>query len=73
MTIPYRVLCEALAGRAQEFGRHLEVTLGRSEIEVAKVSGELRQQSLDVMALAIPCDDTVHGRGVAQIMEARRA
>jgi hypothetical protein len=67
MIVSYRVLGEALAGRLQEFGRHLEVPLGRSEIEMSKVSGELRQQSLDVLAGAIPRDDTVHGRGVAVI------
>ena len=46
----------------------MEVTLGRSDIEVTKVGSELRKQSLDVLAGAIPCDDTVHGRGVAKIM-----
>jgi len=40
---PHRVLGEALAGRLQEFGRHLEVALGRPDIEVTKVSRELRQ------------------------------
>jgi hypothetical protein len=68
MIAPHRVLGEALTGRLQEFRRHSEVTLGRSDIEVAKVGSELRKQSLDVLAGAIPCDDTVHGRGVAKIM-----
>ena len=47
--------------------------LGRSKIEVTEVGCELRKQSLDVLAGAVPCDDTVHGRGVAKIMQARRA
>ena len=34
MIVPHRVLGEALTGRVQEFGRHSEVTLGRSDIEV---------------------------------------
>jgi hypothetical protein len=68
MIAPHRGLGEALTGRLQEFRRHLEVTLGRSDIEVTKVGSELRKQSLDVLAGAIPCDDTVHGRGVAKIV-----
>jgi hypothetical protein len=68
MIAPHRVLGEALTGRLQEFRRHLEVALGRSDIEVTKVGSELRKQSLDVLAGAIPCNDTVHGRGVAKIM-----
>src|SRR5271166_6596426 len=73
MTAPHRIAGEALVGHLQEIGRHLEVALSRSDIEVAKISGELRQQSLDVLAGAIPCDYTVHGCSVAKIMEARRA
>jgi len=65
---PHRVLGEALAGRLQEFGRHVKVTLGRSNIEVTEVSRELRQQSLDVLAGAIPRNDSVHGRCVAKIV-----
>jgi len=73
MIVPYRVLGEALAGLLQEFGRHSEVMLGRSDVEMAKVGSKLRKQSLDVLVGAIPCNDTVHGRGVAKIMQARRA
>jgi hypothetical protein len=72
MVAPRRILRKALAGRLQEFGRHLEVTLGRSDIEVTEVGSELRKQSLDVLAGSIPSDDTMHGRGVAKIMQARR-
>ena len=46
----------------------MEVTLGRSDIEVTKVGGELWKQSLDVLAGAIPCDDAMHGRGVTKVM-----
>src|SRR5271157_2752081 len=72
MIAPHRVLGEALTGRLQEFRRHLEVALGRSDIEVTEVGSELWKQSLDVLAGAIPSDDTMHGRGVAKIMQARR-
>src|SRR5271166_5814793 len=68
-----RVLGEALTGCLQEFRRHLEVTLGRSDIEVTEIGSELRKQSLDVLAGAVPRDDTVHGCGIAKIMQARRA
>ena len=46
----------------------MEVTLGRSDIEVTKVSRELRQQSLDVLAGAIPSNNAMHGRCVAKMM-----
>jgi hypothetical protein len=72
MIAPSRVQGEALAGCLQEFGGHLEVTLGRSDIDVAKVRGKLRQQSLDILASVIPGNDPVNGRGVAKIMQARR-
>ena len=68
-----RALGEALAGDLQEFGCHSEVMLGRSKIEVTEVGCELRKQSLDVLAGTVPCDNTVHGRGVAKIMQARGA
>jgi len=73
MIVPHRVLGEALTGRLQEFGRHLEVTLGRSDIEVPEVSSELRKKSLYVLAGTIPCDDAVYGRSVAKIIQARWA
>jgi len=73
MIATHRVLGEALAGHLQEFGCHSQVMLGRSKIEVTEVGCELRKQSLDVLAGTIPCDNTVHGRGVAKIMQARRA
>ena len=53
MIAPHRVLGEALTGRLQEFRRHLEVALGRSDIEVTKVGSELRKQSLDILAGAV--------------------
>jgi hypothetical protein len=65
---PHRVLGESLAGLLQKFGRHMEVALGRSDIDVTKVSRELRQQSLDVLAGAIPRNDAMDGRCVAKIM-----
>ncbi len=66
MIASHRVVGETLAGRLQEFGRHSEVTLSRSDVEVTEVGSELRKQSLDVLAGAIPRDDTVHARGVAK-------
>lgn len=51
----------------------MEVTLGRSDIDVTEVSRKLWKQSLDVLARVIPRDNTVHGRRVAKIMETRGA
>jgi hypothetical protein len=70
---PHCVLCKALAGRFEQIRRHLQVALGRSDIEVAKEGGELREQSLDVLAGAIPCEHPMHGRRVANVVQPRRS
>ena len=65
---PHRVLGKAVAGRLQEVRSHLEIALGRSDIDVAKVGRELREQSLNVLAGAIPCDQPMHSRRVANVV-----
>jgi hypothetical protein len=62
---------EALICCLEKVGGHLQVALRRSNIDVAKVGGELRQQELDVLTCPIPCYYPMHGRGVAKIMQAR--
>jgi hypothetical protein len=71
MVAPHGILCEVLICRLEEVGGHLQVALRRSNIDVAKVGGELRKQELDVLTCPIPCHHPMHGRGVAKIMQAR--
>jgi hypothetical protein len=66
------VLGKALACRLEQVRRHLQVALGRPDIEVAKVGGELREQSLDVLAGAVPCEHPMHRRCVADVVQPRR-
>ncbi len=61
---PTATLGKALACRLEQIRRHLQVALGRSDIDVAKVGGELREQPLDVLAGAVPCEHPMHGRCV---------
>jgi hypothetical protein len=70
---PHCVLGKALARRLEQVRRHLKVALGRSDIRVTKVSGELRKQSLNVLAGTIPCDHPMHGRCMTNVMKPRGA
>ena len=71
MVTPHGILCEALICCLEEVGGDLQVALRRSNIDVAKIGGELRKQELDVLTCPIPCHHPMHGRGVAKIMQAR--
>ena len=64
---PHCVLGKAMTGRLQKVGSHLEITLGGSDVDVAKVGRELREQPLNVLAGAIPCDQPMHGSRVTTI------
>src|SRR5205823_10712722 len=70
LTSPCIVL-KALAGLVQEFGRQGEVTLGGSDVDMAEVSGQLRQQALHIRPMVIPGDQEVYGGGVPQVMQSR--
>jgi hypothetical protein len=69
MVGPHCVLGKALARRLEQIRRHLKVALGRSDIEVTQVRGELWKQSLNVLAGAIPCEHPMHGRCVTNVMQ----
>ena len=69
MVGPHCVLSKTLAGRLQEVGGHLQISLGRSNIDVAKVGRELREQSLHVLAGAMPRDHPMHGGRVANVVQ----
>ena len=71
MVAPHGILCEALICRLEEVRGHLQVALRRSNIDVAKVGGELRKQELNVLTCPIPCHHPMHRRSVAKIMQAR--
>ena len=53
MVTPHGILCEALICCLEEVGGHLQIALRRSNIDVAKVGGELRKQRLNVLTCPI--------------------
>ena len=70
MVAPHGILSEALICCLEEVGGHLQIALRRSNIDVAKVGGELRKQELNVLTCPIPCHHPMHRRSV-EIMQAR--
>src|SRR5579859_490589 len=65
------VLLEALAGFRQEFRCHRQINRGSCQICMAQINGQMRQQSLHLSALPVPCDETVNRESMAQIMDPR--
>src|ERR1700722_15268893 len=63
------IVLEAEAGLFHQLWRHAQVMLSAAQILMSEVGGELRQQTLHIGAVAIPCDDPVNGGGVAKIVE----
>jgi hypothetical protein len=52
---------------------HLEITLGRPDIDVTKVGRKLRQKTLNVLAGAIPREQAMYGCGMAKVVQAWRS
>src|SRR5438093_9515873 len=57
----HSITFKASAGLAQQFRRHREIALSSSNMDVAKVGGELWQELLHVSSRAIPRNQTVNG------------
>src|SRR6266446_6725021 len=49
------VLLEALAGFRQEFRCHRQIDRGSCQICMAQINRQMRQQSLHLCALSVPC------------------
>jgi hypothetical protein len=61
---------ETSTGLIEQFGDQLQVSLRAGYVLVADVCRELRKQGLDVLSIAVPCEDTMNDRRVSKIMEA---
>src|SRR5262249_703373 len=68
-----RVRGETPTGRLEEIRRHLQIPLGRTNIDVTEVDSELGKQSLHILTGAIPCDHPVHCRRVTYIVQPWRS
>jgi hypothetical protein len=65
-----RVLRETPACLFEQLRGHAQISLGRLDVDMAQVGRQLRKQALHVLAIAIPCKNTMYGCGVAKIMQA---
>jgi hypothetical protein len=65
------VALEAEAGLLEQFRGHGEVALGVAQHAVSKVDRQVRKKPLDVLALAVPCDEANDREGVAEVMQTR--
>jgi hypothetical protein len=66
-----RILREASACFFEQLRSHAQISLSRLDVYMAQVGRQLRKQALNVLAIAIPCKNTMYGCGMAQIMQAR--
>ncbi len=73
MVLPLGIEFKSQACLVQEFRRHGEIHLGRSQMCVPHVHGQLRQQQLHIFTFAVPRCQSMNCRGMAQVMEARLA
>jgi hypothetical protein len=67
-----RVLRETLACFFEQFRGHLQISLCRLNIDVTKVGRQLWEQTLHVLAIAVPRNNPMHRRRMPQIVQARR-
>jgi hypothetical protein len=63
-----KVLEETLVSLFAKFSGGLKVDLGRSDLDMAEVSGEGGQKRLDVLALAVPGEKSIAGEAVPQVV-----
>jgi len=66
------IVGKALAGLLQQIGCHVEIALGRFDIDVAEIRSESGQQALDVPARSIPRDNSMDRRCVSNVVDARK-
>src|SRR5660398_320973 len=59
---------KAQTGFLQQFRRHLQIALGRTDINVSEISCQLRQQALHILARPIPGNHPVNRRGMSKIV-----
>ncbi len=63
------VALEAEAGLLQQLGGHVEVALGVAQHTMSKIDRQVGQESLYVLALAIPGDEANDREGVAKVVQ----
>ena len=65
------VALEAEAGLLEQFGGHGEVALGVAQHAMSEIDRQVGQEPLDVLALAVPCDETNDREGMAEVVQSR--
>src|ERR1700676_341757 len=56
------------AGFLQKVRRHAQGDLRRPDMDMAKINGEQREQTLHIRALSVPRDEPVNGEAVPEIV-----
>ena len=62
-------MLETVTGLAQQFRRQSEIALGGIDIHVPEVGRKLWEQSLDIAAVAVAGCESMHCKGVSQIVQ----
>ena len=62
-------MLETVTGLAKQFRRQSEIALGGIDIHMPKVSRKLREQSLDIAAVAVTGCQSMHCKRVSQIVQ----
>ena len=65
------VALEAEAGLLEQFGGHGEVALGVAQHAMSEIDRQVGQEPLDVLALAVPGDETNDREGMAEVVQSR--
>jgi hypothetical protein len=60
---------QTLASRAHEFGGAAQIPISAADVGVAEVCRQYRQQAIGLFALAIPPQQSLDGKSVAQIVQ----
>jgi hypothetical protein len=65
------VALEAEAGLLEQLGGHGEVALGVAQHAMSEIDRQVGQEPLDVLALAVPGDETNDREGMAEVVQSR--
>ena len=68
MHLPDAVRFEPLRSQGEELGCRGQIPIGIAEVCMTEIGGQLWQALLDVVAAAVPMEQGLDGKAVAQIM-----
>src|ERR1039458_10089546 len=69
LTFLVRIQFKAAACLAQQIGRGSQIPVGVLGLRMTQIDGQVRQKLIDIHALAVPVEQTPHGKSVAEASE----